>query len=49
MPPAGVIEQRKSQPLLKLIDSVGDWPVASEDWNNTAGTKDTMSASESTQ
>ncbi|KAK2821656.1 hypothetical protein Q7C36_020999 [Tachysurus vachellii] len=31
-----VIEQRKSQPLLKLIDSVGDWPVASEDWNNTA-------------
>ncbi|XP_017352014.2 membrane metallo-endopeptidase-like 1 [Ictalurus punctatus] len=32
-----VIEQRDSQPLLKLIDSVGDWPVASEDWNNTAG------------
>ncbi|XP_027024697.1 membrane metallo-endopeptidase-like 1 [Tachysurus fulvidraco] len=31
-----VIEQRKSQPLLKLIDSVSDWPVASEDWNNTA-------------
>ncbi|KAK3536750.1 hypothetical protein QTP86_022991 [Hemibagrus guttatus] len=32
-----VIEQRDSQPLLKLIDSVGDWPVASEDWNITAG------------
>ncbi|MCI4390399.1 hypothetical protein PGIGA_G00122220 [Pangasianodon gigas] len=31
-----VIEQRDSQPLLKLIDSIGDWPVASEDWNNTA-------------
>ncbi|TSU49999.1 Membrane metallo-endopeptidase-like 1 [Bagarius yarrelli] len=31
-----VIEQRDTQPLIKLIDSVGDWPVASEDWNNTA-------------
>ncbi|XP_046730460.1 membrane metallo-endopeptidase-like 1 [Silurus meridionalis] len=31
-----VIEQRDSKPLLKLIDSIGDWPVASEDWNNTA-------------
>ncbi|XP_036415110.1 membrane metallo-endopeptidase-like 1 [Colossoma macropomum] len=31
-----VIEQRDSQPLLKLIDSIGDWPVASEDWNSTA-------------
>lgn len=30
-----LIEQRDSQPLLKLIDSVGDWPVASEDWSNT--------------
>uniref|UniRef100_A0AAR2IMW7 Membrane metallo-endopeptidase-like 1 n=1 Tax=Pygocentrus nattereri TaxID=42514 RepID=A0AAR2IMW7_PYGNA len=36
-----VIEQRDSQPLLKLIDSIGDWPVASEDWNSTAGTEDT--------
>ncbi|KAF5901062.1 membrane metallo-endopeptidase-like 1, partial [Clarias magur] len=31
-----VIEQRDSQPLVKLIDNIGDWPVASEDWNNTA-------------
>ncbi|XP_030633645.1 membrane metallo-endopeptidase-like 1 isoform X2 [Chanos chanos] len=31
-----IIEQRDSQPLLKLIDSIGDWPVASEDWNSTA-------------
>uniref|UniRef100_A0A3B4GNQ3 Membrane metalloendopeptidase like 1 n=1 Tax=Pundamilia nyererei TaxID=303518 RepID=A0A3B4GNQ3_9CICH len=33
--PAGLIEQRDSQPLLKLIESIGDWPVASEDWNTT--------------
>uniref|UniRef100_A0A7N6FBP5 Membrane metallo-endopeptidase-like 1 n=1 Tax=Anabas testudineus TaxID=64144 RepID=A0A7N6FBP5_ANATE len=26
-------EQRDSLPLLKLIDSIGDWPVASDDWN----------------
>ncbi|KPP69864.1 membrane metallo-endopeptidase-like 1-like [Scleropages formosus] len=32
-----LIEQRDSQPLLKLIDTVGDWPVASEDWNSTGG------------
>ncbi|XP_031423530.1 membrane metallo-endopeptidase-like 1 [Clupea harengus] len=31
-----LIEQRDSQPLLKLIESVGDWPVASDDWNSTA-------------
>ncbi|XP_062842899.1 membrane metallo-endopeptidase-like 1 [Trichomycterus rosablanca] len=31
-----LIEQRDSQPLLKLIDSIGDWPVASDDWNSTA-------------
>ncbi|XP_076861735.1 membrane metallo-endopeptidase-like 1 [Brachyhypopomus gauderio] len=31
-----VIEQRDSQPLLKLIDSIGDWPVASDSWNGTA-------------
>ncbi|MEQ2218591.1 hypothetical protein XENOCAPTIV_005447, partial [Xenoophorus captivus] len=30
-----LIEQRDSQPLLKLIDRIGDWPVASEDWNTT--------------
>ncbi|XP_015234612.1 PREDICTED: membrane metallo-endopeptidase-like 1 isoform X2 [Cyprinodon variegatus] len=30
-----LIEQRDSQPLLKLINSIGDWPVASEDWNTT--------------
>uniref|UniRef100_A0AAY4CTE6 Membrane metallo-endopeptidase-like 1 n=1 Tax=Denticeps clupeoides TaxID=299321 RepID=A0AAY4CTE6_9TELE len=35
VPPVGLIEQRDSEPLLKLIDSVGDWPVASEDWNST--------------
>lgn len=35
--PAGLIEQRDSQPLLKLIDSIGDWPVASDDWNTTTG------------
>uniref|UniRef100_A0A669E3A0 Membrane metalloendopeptidase like 1 n=1 Tax=Oreochromis niloticus TaxID=8128 RepID=A0A669E3A0_ORENI len=33
--PAGLIEQRDSHPLLKLIESIGDWPVASEDWNTT--------------
>ncbi|XP_032405722.1 membrane metallo-endopeptidase-like 1 isoform X1 [Xiphophorus hellerii] len=32
-----LIEQRDAQPLLKLIDSIGDWPVASEDWNTTTG------------
>uniref|UniRef100_A0A671W564 Membrane metalloendopeptidase like 1 n=1 Tax=Sparus aurata TaxID=8175 RepID=A0A671W564_SPAAU len=31
-----LIEQRDSQPLLRLIDSIGDWPVASDDWNTTA-------------
>ncbi|XP_056130949.1 membrane metallo-endopeptidase-like 1 isoform X2 [Lampris incognitus] len=30
-----LIEQRDSQPLLKLIESIGDWPVASDDWNTT--------------
>uniref|UniRef100_A0AAQ4QTM2 Membrane metallo-endopeptidase-like 1 n=1 Tax=Gasterosteus aculeatus aculeatus TaxID=481459 RepID=A0AAQ4QTM2_GASAC len=32
-----VIEQRDSQPLLKLIESIGDWPVASDAWNTTTG------------
>lgn len=40
--PAGLIEQRDSQPLLKLIESIGDWPVASEDWNTTTGTNHTL-------
>uniref|UniRef100_A0A674BGV6 Membrane metalloendopeptidase like 1 n=1 Tax=Salmo trutta TaxID=8032 RepID=A0A674BGV6_SALTR len=31
-----LIEQRDSQPLMLLIDSIGDWPAASEDWNSTA-------------
>ncbi|XP_067243853.1 membrane metallo-endopeptidase-like 1 [Chanodichthys erythropterus] len=31
-----LIEQRDSQPLLRLIDSIGDWPVASEVWNGTS-------------
>uniref|UniRef100_A0AAR2K180 Membrane metallo-endopeptidase-like 1 n=1 Tax=Pygocentrus nattereri TaxID=42514 RepID=A0AAR2K180_PYGNA len=40
-----VIEQRDSQPLLKLIDSIGDWPVASEDWNSTTWRlEDTLAA-----
>lgn len=34
---AGLIEQRDSQPLLRLMESVGDWPVAFEDWNSTMG------------
>uniref|UniRef100_A0A8C7EZU3 Membrane metalloendopeptidase like 1 n=1 Tax=Oncorhynchus kisutch TaxID=8019 RepID=A0A8C7EZU3_ONCKI len=33
-----LIEQRDSQPLMLLIDSIGDWPAASEDWNSTTGT-----------
>uniref|UniRef100_A0A672P748 Membrane metallo-endopeptidase-like 1 n=1 Tax=Sinocyclocheilus grahami TaxID=75366 RepID=A0A672P748_SINGR len=35
-----LIEQRDSRPLLRLIDSIGDWPVASGAWNSTAGTGD---------
>ncbi|KAG7250067.1 hypothetical protein CRUP_008272, partial [Coryphaenoides rupestris] len=30
-----LIEQQDSQPLLRLIDSIGDWPIASDDWNAT--------------
>uniref|UniRef100_A0A667X5K6 Membrane metalloendopeptidase like 1 n=1 Tax=Myripristis murdjan TaxID=586833 RepID=A0A667X5K6_9TELE len=33
-----LIEHRDSQPILKLIDTIGDWPVASDDWNTTTGT-----------
>uniref|UniRef100_A0A4W5P791 Membrane metalloendopeptidase like 1 n=1 Tax=Hucho hucho TaxID=62062 RepID=A0A4W5P791_9TELE len=28
--------QLDSKPLMRLIDSIGDWPVASEDWNKEA-------------
>ncbi|XP_036447593.1 membrane metallo-endopeptidase-like 1 isoform X2 [Colossoma macropomum] len=31
-----LIEKRGSRPLLALIDYVGGWPVASDDWNATA-------------
>ncbi|XP_077430429.1 membrane metallo-endopeptidase-like 1 [Vanacampus margaritifer] len=31
-----LIEQRDSQPLLRLIDMIGEWPVASDDWNATS-------------
>uniref|UniRef100_G1MSZ8 Membrane metalloendopeptidase like 1 n=1 Tax=Meleagris gallopavo TaxID=9103 RepID=G1MSZ8_MELGA len=30
-----LIEQRDSLPLLEVLTMVGDWPVASADWNNT--------------
>ncbi|XP_043918914.1 membrane metallo-endopeptidase-like 1 isoform X2 [Protopterus annectens] len=30
-----VIEQRDSLPLLELLTKIGDWPVASPDWNVT--------------
>ncbi|NWI10905.1 MMEL1 protein, partial [Crypturellus soui] len=30
-----LIEQRGSLPLLEVLTMVGDWPVASADWNNT--------------
>ncbi|TRY76151.1 hypothetical protein DNTS_031483 [Danionella cerebrum] len=35
-----VIEQRDSRPLLQLVDSVGDWPVASELWNSSTGSSE---------
>ncbi|XP_036389931.1 membrane metallo-endopeptidase-like 1 [Megalops cyprinoides] len=31
-----LIEQRDSQPLIELIDTIGGWPVASDDWNGTS-------------
>uniref|UniRef100_A0A8C8HIX5 Membrane metallo-endopeptidase-like 1 n=1 Tax=Oncorhynchus tshawytscha TaxID=74940 RepID=A0A8C8HIX5_ONCTS len=36
-----LIEQLDSKPLMRLIDSIGDWPVASEDWNSATGTDHT--------
>lgn len=36
-PLSGLIEQRDSLPLLEVLTMVGDWPVASADWNNTKG------------
>uniref|UniRef100_A0A3B4UQJ0 Membrane metalloendopeptidase like 1 n=1 Tax=Seriola dumerili TaxID=41447 RepID=A0A3B4UQJ0_SERDU len=38
-----LIEHRDSQPLLKLIESIGDWPVASDDWNTTTGRNEAWS------
>uniref|UniRef100_A0A672V6M8 Membrane metalloendopeptidase like 1 n=1 Tax=Strigops habroptila TaxID=2489341 RepID=A0A672V6M8_STRHB len=32
-----LIEQRDSLPLLEALRMVGDWPVASADWNKTKG------------
>lgn len=34
---SGLIEQRDSLPLLEALAMVGDWPVASADWNKTKG------------
>lgn len=36
-PLSGLIEQRDSLPLLEVLTMVGDWPVASADWNSTKG------------
>ncbi|XP_027621230.1 membrane metallo-endopeptidase-like 1 isoform X3 [Tupaia chinensis] len=32
-----VIEKRDSQPLLDILEAVGGWPVAMDDWNETKG------------
>uniref|UniRef100_A0A4W5P7H5 Membrane metalloendopeptidase like 1 n=1 Tax=Hucho hucho TaxID=62062 RepID=A0A4W5P7H5_9TELE len=37
-----LIEQLDSKPLMRLIDSIGDWPVASEDWNKAWSLEDTL-------
>lgn len=36
-PLSGLIEQRDSLPLLEALTMVGDWPVASAEWNKTKG------------
>uniref|UniRef100_A0A674KFH4 Membrane metalloendopeptidase like 1 n=1 Tax=Terrapene triunguis TaxID=2587831 RepID=A0A674KFH4_9SAUR len=40
------IEQRDSLPLLEVLAMVGDWPVASADWNITKGNKPNWSMEE---
>lgn len=35
--PRGVIEKRDSQPLLRILEEVGGWPVAMDAWNDTVG------------
>ncbi|XP_008051858.1 membrane metallo-endopeptidase-like 1 [Carlito syrichta] len=32
-----MIEKRDSQPLLDILEVVGGWPVATDNWNTTAG------------
>ncbi|XP_014399102.1 PREDICTED: membrane metallo-endopeptidase-like 1 [Myotis brandtii] len=32
---AGIIEERDSQPLLDILEVVGGWPVAMDDWTDT--------------
>uniref|UniRef100_A0A8C0QL62 Membrane metalloendopeptidase like 1 n=1 Tax=Chelonoidis abingdonii TaxID=106734 RepID=A0A8C0QL62_CHEAB len=43
---SGFIEQRDSLPLLEVLAMVGDWPVASADWNITKGNKPNWSMEE---
>uniref|UniRef100_A0A8C8SL91 Membrane metalloendopeptidase like 1 n=1 Tax=Pelusios castaneus TaxID=367368 RepID=A0A8C8SL91_9SAUR len=42
----GFIEQRDSLPLLEVLTMVGDWPVASTNWNITKGNKPNWSMEE---
>ncbi|XP_019514074.1 PREDICTED: membrane metallo-endopeptidase-like 1 [Hipposideros armiger] len=32
-----VIEKRDSEPLLRILEEVGGWPVATDEWNDTVG------------
>uniref|UniRef100_A0A663DZY9 Membrane metalloendopeptidase like 1 n=1 Tax=Aquila chrysaetos chrysaetos TaxID=223781 RepID=A0A663DZY9_AQUCH len=41
-----LIEQRDSLPLLEALTMVGDWPVASADWNKTKGNSPNWSMEE---
>lgn len=34
---SAVIEKRDSQPLLRILDMIGGWPVAMDKWNETVG------------